>query len=88
MPVLLPILPASRSLGCTLEREGLKEKSQIPLPKVSKGFNGVTYGSHRGPRKAPVWLGQKPLSGGWGMRAGNLGPIVTLQPGRRCPNPD
>lgn len=68
MPVLLPILPASRSFGYTLEGEGLKEKSPNPLPEVSKGFFGVTYESHRGPRKAPVWLGQKPLSGGWEVR--------------------
>lgn len=64
MPVLPPILPASRSLGCTLEGKGLKEESQTPPPEVSKGFNGVTCGSHRGSRRAPVWLRQKPLSGG------------------------
>lgn len=72
MPVLLPILPASRSFGYTLEGEGLKEKSPNPLPEVSKGFFGVTYESHRGPRKAPVWLGQKPLSGGWEVRGGEI----------------
>lgn len=42
MPALSPILPASRSLGCTSEGE---ESHFLPT-EMSKGFSGVTCGSH------------------------------------------